>query len=158
MGTPKSLLRHPDCKSHLADMGPDSTFQRFIPETVLSFDDPERVERVVLCSGKVYYDLLKHRTDNNIDNVAIGRVEQISPFPFDGVREMAEQYPNAEIVWCQEEPRNMGAWSYVNPRIETALRHSSSHSEARPRYVGRKPCASVASGDKKVHYAEQEEL
>eukprot|EP00043_Microstomoeca_roanoka_P016137 m.163883 g.163883 ORF g.163883 m.163883 type:complete len:1002 (+) comp16396_c8_seq1:253-3258(+) len=159
MMTPKSLLRHPLCKSSLSEMGPGTRFRRFIPEQdsqVLS--EPEKIRRLVLCSGKVYYDLLQYRQEHGITDVAIGRVEQISPFPFDLVHRHADNFPNAEIVWCQEEPKNMGAWFYVQPRIETALKHSTHHVGVRPRYIGRAPNASVATGDKKMHLYEQNKL
>lgn len=158
--TPKSLLRHPRCKSTLDEMSTDTRFRRLIPETEEAIlNNKENVERVVFCTGKVYYDLLQHREDNGINNVAIGRVEQISPFPFDLVKRMCEDYPNAkEVVWCQEEPKNMGAWTYVMPRIETALRHTEGFAGIRPMYVGRPPSASVATGDKKAHAKEQSTL
>lgn len=158
MMTPKSLLRHPQCKSTLEEMGPGTRFRRFIPEEDEKVLSNQNVRRLVLCSGKVYYDLLAHREENNITDVAIGRVEQISPFPFDLVHRHADDFPNAEIVWCQEEPKNMGAWSYVNPRIETALSKSTHHSGRRAKFVGRLPNASVATGDKKIHVREQTSL
>ncbi|EGD77803.1 2-oxoglutarate dehydrogenase [Salpingoeca rosetta] len=158
MMTPKSLLRHPLCKSSFEEMKPNTRFRRFIPEEDDNVLANQNIRRLVLCSGKVYYDLLQHREENNITDVAIGRVEQISPFPFDLVHKHADDFPNAEIVWCQEEPRNMGAWTYVRPRIETALSKSTHHAGDRPRYIGRTPSASVATGDKKTHHDEQVKL
>jgi 2-oxoglutarate dehydrogenase E1 component len=90
-----------------------------------------------------------------MNDVAIVRVEQLSPFPFDIVRDQADHYPNATIVWAQEEPVNMGAWSYVEPRLETALKHSTHHTSKRPVFSGRDPTGAVATGNKKQH--EQEE-
>ena len=104
--------------------------------------------------AQVYYDLLKARTDAKLDNIAIARVEQISPFPFDLVKRQADDFPEAEIVWCQEEPRNMGAWNYVDPRLKTALQQSSNHASAHVRYVGRPPAAATATGDKVQHKKE----
>merc|ERR1719162_2624937 len=94
------------------------------------------------------YDMIKLRDEQGIDDVAIARVEQISPFPFDLVHRHADEFPNAEVVWCQEEPKNQGSWSYVRRRIETALGKSDNHAGARPRFVGRPASASTATGDK----------
>lgn len=160
--TPKSLLRHPDAQSTLEEMGPNTRFLRVIPETDRSIClDPEpnpAVKRVVFCQGKVYYDLMAERTKGKLQHVAIARVEQISPFPFDLVHRQADNFPNAEIVWVQEEPRNMGAWQYVDPRLETALSKTKHHHGSRARYIGRPASAATATGDKKQHAAEQKAL
>eukprot|EP00053_Salpingoeca_punica_P017517 m.168912 g.168912 ORF g.168912 m.168912 type:complete len:978 (-) comp17227_c0_seq1:240-3173(-) len=162
MMTPKSLLRHPLVKSNLADMQLGTRFLRFIPETDPTiFTDPKpnpSVRRLVLCSGKVYYDLLEKRQKSKITDVAIGRIEQISPFPYDLVHRHADNFPNAEIMWCQEEPRNMGAWTYVAPRIETALSKSIHHANASVKYAGRRLSGSTATGDKYMHGDEQAAL
>lgn len=164
MMTPKSLLRHPRARSHLADIAPGSHFRRVIPETDPAIFSGSHgvpnpaVTRLVLCSGKVYYDLVEAREKLSEHGVAIARVEQIAPFPYDLVAQHADDFPNAEIVWCQEEPKNMGSWGYVRPRIETALKHSKNHNGARARYVGRVASAATAAGDKKQHYAEQHDL
>lgn len=110
-------------------------------------------------TGKVYYELAQEREKRGIKDVAIARVEQISPFPYDLIDRHAADFPNADIVWCQEEPKNMGAWTYVRPRIETALKASEGkHNVTRPIYVGRPTSASTATGGKKEHVAEQEGL
>ena len=106
-------------------------------------------------AGKVYFDLLAARTEKGVTDVAISRVEQISPFPFDAVKEEVEKYPNAEVVWCQEEPKNAGAWTYVRPRIATAARDVR---PLTPGYAGRKPAASTATGYGSWHAKEVEEL
>jgi 2-oxoglutarate dehydrogenase E1 component len=142
------------CKSSLADMAEGSRFKRLIPE-VATLRPDEKINKVIFCTGQVYYALARSREANKIDDIAIVRVEQISPFPFDLVRDQAERYPNASIVWAQEEPMNMGAWTYVEPRIETALRHSENHKTKRPAYAGRDPTGAVATGNKKMH--EQQE-
>jgi len=113
------------------------------------------VRKLVLCSGKVYYDLIAERSRRAIDDVAIGRLEQISPFPHDYLQAEARKYPNAQIVWCQEESKNAGAWSYVKPRIETAMRAAR---KVNPSYAGRKPAAATATGSPAVHAVEQAEL
>ena len=125
IATPKSLLRHKSAVSSLSDMAEGSFFQRVIPDTLpalASSAGAKKVRKVVFCTGKVYYDLAKHRADSNIHDVALVRVEQIAPFPFDLVAEQIKRYPNASVTWAQEEPRNMGAWTYVAPRIMTATR------------------------------------
>ena len=109
--------------------------------------DPLEVRRVVLCSGKVYYDLQRARALNQIGDVVIVRVEQLCLFPFDLVKEEVDHYPNAELLWCQEEHKNMGGWGYVRPRIETAT-------GKRARYTGRATAASTATGFKYTHINE----
>ena len=120
--TPKSLLRHPEAKSSFDDMLDSAEFQRVIPEGGVASSQPESVRKVLFCSGKVYYDLKKAREERGLDNsVAISRVEQICPFPFDLVRNEISKYPNADLVWVQEEHKNMGAWSFIQPRFQTAM-------------------------------------
>jgi 2-oxoglutarate dehydrogenase E1 component len=110
------------------------------------------VKRAVLCSGKVYYDLVAHRKEQEIENVAIIRVEQLYPFHGEMLQAILGQFPNLErVVWCQEEPKNMGAWTYVAPQIESTL-------GAWPIYAGRKPGSSPAAGSKAIHYREQKAL
>ncbi|KAJ1971381.1 2-oxoglutarate dehydrogenase E1 component [Dimargaris xerosporica] len=152
----KSLLRHPLARSTLDEMVGNTHFQQYIPDPhPESLVAPEQVERHILCSGQVYYALLRARDLNKIDNVAISRVEQISPFPYDQVKEHCDKYPNAEIVWCQEEPMNFGAWSYLEPRITTCLGQTQHHQGKSPRYAGRDPNAAVATGLKKQHYLQE---
>ncbi|XP_015124191.1 2-oxoglutarate dehydrogenase, mitochondrial isoform X2 [Diachasma alloeum] len=120
--TPKSLLRHPEARSSFDVMTEDTQFLRVIPEEGPAAQNPSSVKRLIFCSGKVYYDLTKARTERSMnDKVAIARVEQISPFPYDLIKREVEKYPNAEIMWTQEEAKNQGAWSYVQPRFVTAL-------------------------------------
>ncbi|XP_057325100.1 2-oxoglutarate dehydrogenase complex component E1 isoform X3 [Microplitis mediator] len=120
--TPKSLLRHPEARSSFDVMTEDTHFLRIIPEDGAAAKNPSSVKRVLFCSGKVFYDLKKARSERGLDDkVAITRVEQISPFPYDLVKQEAAKYPNAELVWAQEEAKNQGAWTYVQPRFSTAL-------------------------------------
>jgi 2-oxoglutarate dehydrogenase E1 component len=154
--TPKSLLRHKDCISRLEDMGPGTSFHRVLAESeALAADD--RVRRVVLCSGKVYYDLLAERRNRKIDDVAIVRVEQLYPFPFTALAKELRRYRQADVVWCQEEPENMGAWHFADRRIERVLGDLEMKSK-RPIYVGRREAASPATGSLKTHLKEQAEL
>jgi 2-oxoglutarate dehydrogenase E1 component len=151
--TPKSLLRHKECVSTLADFGPGTSFKRILAETDPLTDDI-KVRRVILCSGKVYFDLMAERRKRKIDDIAILRIEQLYPFPFSRLGVRLSQYPNAEVVWCQEEPENMGAWYFVDRRIERAL----SGTNARPIYIGRPEAASPATGSARTHVKEQADL
>ncbi|XP_070163970.1 2-oxoglutarate dehydrogenase complex component E1 isoform X2 [Polyergus mexicanus] len=120
--TPKSLLRHPEAKSSFDLMLEDTQFLRVIPEEGTAAQSPNNVKKLLFCSGKVYYDLKKARAERQLDDkIAIARMEQISPFPYDLVKKEAAKYPNAELLWSQEEHKNQGAWTYVQPRFHTAL-------------------------------------
>lgn len=152
---PKHLLRLRQASSKMEDMAEGTQFHRLLPEaTPEQLVKDDAVKRVVFCSGKIYYELAAEREAKGVDNVAIVRVEQIAPFPFDKVAEQAAKYSNAEIVWAQEEPHNMGFWTYVAPRIETALAKINGD-DRRPRYVGRSPAAAPATGYHAVHQIEQ---
>ncbi|NBX03193.1 MAG: 2-oxoglutarate dehydrogenase E1 component [Alphaproteobacteria bacterium] len=150
--TPKSLLRHKLAISSLKDFAPGTHFQRIIPETEkLQKDD--KIRRVVICSGKVYYDLFEARAEAKQDDVAIIRMEQYYPFPARELKAELTKYKNAEVVWCQEEPRNMGAWGFVRERIEDVM--ESLGRTDRARYAGRAEAASPAAGYLKIHQKEQ---
>ena len=160
--TPKSLLRHKRCVSRLADMGPNTTFHRVLWDDLeLAGDDslapPEKIRRVVLCSGKVYYDLLEAREEMQRKNVYLMRLEQLYPFPKRPLMKELARFPNAEIYWCQEEPQNMGAWWFAMPRVELVLKKIG-HKCKRPRYFGRPESASTATGSLAVHRREQDKL
>ncbi|MBX2886889.1 MAG: 2-oxoglutarate dehydrogenase E1 component, partial [Granulosicoccus sp.] len=150
--SPKSLLRHRLATSTLEDLA-EGSFKPVIGE----IDDLDKsgVERLVLCSGKVYYDLLEARRTANIDKVALVRLEQLYPFPYDDMTLAVRQFPNAKsIVWCQEEPRNQGAWRSNRHRIERVLPDTVKSVE----FVGRSPSASPASGYMNQHLIEQKRL
>jgi 2-oxoglutarate dehydrogenase E1 component len=148
--TPKSLLRHKRAISTLADMGAGSSFHRCLDD--LGQVDDAKVKRLVFCSGKVYYDLADERDAQKRQDVYLLRVEQLYPFPGDAVTDYAARFPNLEtIVWCQEEPKNAGAWSFVEPLIEEALGR-------RATYAGRAAAASTATGLARRHAAEQAKL
>ena len=115
--TPKSLLRHKACVSDLADMGPGTTFHRLLDERDTKVNHG-KAKQIVLCSGKVYYDLAAARDEASAWDIEILRVEQLYPFPSKAVREILEKTPKASIVWCQEEPKNMGGWTFVRDFIE----------------------------------------
>jgi len=154
--TPKSLLRAPEVASKLADMGPGTTFHRVFEETDELVPD-DQVRRVVLSSGKIYYDLLKARRERKIADVALLRVEQLYPFAFNVLGKTVARYRNAEFVWCQEEPENMGAWTFVDRRIEQVLAGLDIKAK-RPRYVGRAASAATATGLYSRFAAEQKKL
>jgi 2-oxoglutarate dehydrogenase E1 component len=158
--TPKSLLRHKRVVSTLADFGPGTTFHRVLwdhaqnglSEKVKLVPDAQ-IERVVLCSGKVYYDLFEERENRGINTIYLMRIEQLYPFPARALIQELSRFPNAEIVWCQEEPKNQGAWSFVEANIEWVLDHIGADCR-RPRYVGRPASASTAAGLMSKHNAE----
>lgn len=154
--TPKSLLRHKLCTSTFKDMDKGTHFLRLIPEHVKLADD-SKIRRVVLTSGKVYYDLLEAREKQGVKDVAIVRIEQYYPFPASELAAELKRYKNAEVMWVQEEPKNMGAWTFVRSYIEEALDSLKRGSE-RVRYAGRKMAASPATGYLKIHEQEQAQL
>ena len=154
--TPKSLLRHKACVSSLDDMGPGTTFHRVLDERDTKVKSG-KAKRIVMCSGKVYYDLAAARDEANLWDVEIIRVEQLYPFPSRAVTEVLEQTPNATIVWCQEEPRNMGGWTFVRDFIEEAMQTAGAKQQ-RLIYAGRDAAASPATGTLGRHKREQAHL
>jgi 2-oxoglutarate dehydrogenase E1 component len=156
--TPKSLLRNKLCVSSLKDMSETSTFLNIIPETSSTMVEDRKIRRVVLCNGKVYYDLLAARDERKITDIAIVRLEQFYPFPTKYLGIELARYAKAEqIVWCQEEPQNMGGWTFVDRRIEQTLAEVK-HRVSRPTYVGRAEAAATATGSLKRHNKQQAEL
>jgi 2-oxoglutarate dehydrogenase E1 component len=131
-----------------------------VEEVIPAETDPADTTRHILCSGKVYYDLVKTlEDDDRRDEIAITRLEQFYPFPEADIRAELERYADAdETVWVQEEPRNMGAWTFVESRLDTLLDDVHGHCEQRIQYVGRPASASPATGSAKVHDREQELL
>ena len=156
VATPKSLLRAPEVFARLGEMGPGTSFRRVIPEGQKIVPD-DTVRRVVLCSGKVYFDLAKARAESGEDRVALVRLEQLYPFPFSALGKLLRRYRNAEVAWCQEEPRNMGAWNFVDRRIEQVL-SGLDVAAKRPRFAGRSEAASPATGLFNEHVREQARL
>jgi 2-oxoglutarate dehydrogenase E1 component len=153
---PKSLLRHKLAVSPLSEFAEDTRFKHVIPE-IDAIAPPEDVRRVTICSGKVYYDLLQERRLKDIKDIALVRLEQIYPFPEISLGRVLAPYRNADVVWCQEEPENMGAWSFVDRRIEKVLLQLDMKVR-RPVYVGRDAAASPATGLAKTHMAQQARL
>ncbi|CAL9111680.1 unnamed protein product [Musa acuminata var. zebrina] len=166
--SPKNLLRHKDCKSNLSEFddleghpGFDmqgTRFKRLVKDQNNHKEVEEGINRLILCSGKVYYELHEERKKLDRKDVAICRVEQLCPFPYDLIRRELKRYPNAEIVWCQEEPMNMGAYGYITPRLYTTMRMLGRGTFEDIKYVGRAPSAATATGFYSVHVQEQTEL
>jgi len=162
--TPKSLLRHKRVVSDLAAMGPDTTFHRVLwddaqsaPASATKLAADGKIRRVIVCSGKVYNDLYEAREAAGITDVYLMRLEQLYPFPARALIGELARFPAAELVWVQEEPKNMGAWSFIEPNIAWVLQHIPA-STARPRYVGRPASAATATGIAAKHHQEQQAL
>ncbi len=161
--TPKSLLRHKRCVSRLADMAEGSSFHRVLWDDAemggseLKLRPDEEINRVVLSSGKVYYDLLEKRDAEGRDDVYLMRLEQFYPFPALSLTRELARFKNADVIWCQEEPKNQGGWFFVEPNIEWVLGRIGAKT-GRPVYAGRPASASPATGLASQHKAEQEAL
>ncbi|MBY0281243.1 MAG: 2-oxoglutarate dehydrogenase E1 component [Alphaproteobacteria bacterium] len=150
--TPKSLLRHKLAVSPLEDLATGTYFKKILPDTQIVSDS---TRRVVLCSGKVYYDLLQRREEMKDKGTALIRIEQLYPFPTEELIKALEPYKNADIVWCQEEPKNMGAWSFIRSHLERVLNYASPKKHSIPFYVGRLAASSPATGFAQKHQSEQ---
>jgi 2-oxoglutarate dehydrogenase E1 component len=157
--TPKSLLRHKRVVSSLAEMADGSSFHRVLwddaqakPGSTVALAPDDRIQRVVLCSGKVYYDLFEEREKRGADGIQLLRLEQLYPFPDKALAHELARFPGAEVVWCQEEPENQGAWTFVAPRIRATIERLGARKPLR--YVGRPASASTAAGLMSQHLAE----
>lgn len=150
--TPKSLLRHKLAVSSFKDMGENTHFQSVIGDNITN------AKRVVLCSGKIYYDLEEARKSKNIKDVSIVRLEQFYPFPENALANELKKFKDVPCIWCQEEPENMGAWTFLDRKIEAVLKTIGNTKHARPYYVGRKEAASPATGIPGKHEKEQNAL
>ena len=162
--TPKSLLRHKKVKSDIADFGPDSSFHRLlwdnaerVADSPIKLVPDSEIRRVVLCSGKVYYDLEAERETRGTSDVYLLRMEQLYPFPARALIQELGRFKDAEIVWCQEEPKNMGAWSFVDPNLAWVLDHIDAK-HRRARYAGRPSSAATATGLMSKHVRELKAL
>lgn len=161
--TPKSLLRNKLAVSKAADFLKGSSFHRILHDCAenglsqITLKPDNQIKRLILCSGKVYYDLFKVREENGIDDVYILRFEQFYPFPSSAAIKELKRFKNAEIVWCQEEPKNQGAWSFMEPNIEWVLNHIKAKNK-RAVYVGRPASASPATGSASQHRSQQDGL
>lgn len=154
----KQLLRHPLARSQLSEFT-EGGFQWIIEDVELgkSIGTKEEIKRVVLLSGQVYTALHKKRESIQDKTTAFIKIEQLHPFPYAQLRDALNSYPNLQdIVWCQEEPLNMGGWAYAQPRLETTLKETDKYKDLTVRYAGRNPSGSVAAGSKALHTAEEE--
>ena len=154
--TPKSLLRNKMCVSKLSDMAEQTAFRRVIKDPNINLKD-KNIKKVVICSGKVFYNLYEEREKRKLENIKILRLEQIYPFPHRTLKEELSKTPDAEVVWCQEEPKNMGSWFFVDRKIEDVLM-SYKGKFLRPTYAGREEAASPATGSLSRHNKEQADL
>ena len=158
--TPKSLLRHKRAVSTLADLAEGSTFHRLLwddaqmqPDAGIRLVSDDKIRRVIMCTGKVYYDLFEEREKRGIDDVYLLRVEQLYPFPTKALVTELSRFKDADIVWCQEEPKNMGSWTFIQPYVEWVLNQIGARAD-RPRYVGRAAAAATATGLMSKHLAQ----
>jgi 2-oxoglutarate dehydrogenase E1 component len=158
--TPKSLLRHKRAVSTLAELSAESSFHRLLwddaqqlPDQTVKLTRDSKIRRVVLCTGKVYYDLYEEREKRGINDVYLLRVEQLYPFPAKALINELSRFRGAEMVWCQEEPKNMGAWAFIDPYLEWVLAHIDAKHQ-RVRYAGRPAAASPATGLMSKHLAQ----
>ncbi|KAB0677593.1 2-oxoglutarate dehydrogenase E1 component [Aureimonas leprariae] len=158
--TPKSLLRHKRAVSDLSEMAGETSFHRLLwddaemrKDSAVKLVKDGKMRRVVMCSGKVYYDLYEEREKRGIDDVYLLRLEQLYPFPAKALIGELSRFKGAEMVWCQEEPKNMGAWSFIDPYLEWVLDHIGAD-KRRVRYAGRAAAASPAAGTMSKHQAQ----
>ena len=150
--TPKSLLRHKRAVSRLDEMGPTTSFHRLLwddaqalPDQTIKLVSDDKIRRVVMCSGKVYFDLYEEREKRGVNDVYLLRVEQLYPVPMKALLAELSRFKQAEMVWCQEEPRNMGAWHFIEPYLEWVLNQANA-TQKRARYAGRPQAAATAVG------------
>jgi 2-oxoglutarate dehydrogenase E1 component len=162
--TPKSLLRHKRAVSRLEEMAAGTTFHRLLWDDAqmlsgekIKLVPDDKIRRVVMCTGKIYYDLYEEREKRGLDDVYLLRVEQLYPFPSKALLQELSRFKQAEMVWCQEEPRNMGAWFFVDTFIEWVLNQLSAK-HRRPRYAGRPAAAATATGLLSKHQAQLKQL
>jgi 2-oxoglutarate dehydrogenase E1 component len=162
--TPKSLLRHKRAVSRLEELAKGTTFHRILyddaqmhPDDKTRLVPDDQIRRIVLCSGKVYYDLYEEREKRGLNDVYLMRVEQLYPVPLKALVAELSRFKGAEVVWCQEEPRNMGAWHFIEPYLEWVLNQAGGKSR-RPRYAGRAASAATASGLMSKHLAQLKAL
>ena len=162
--TPKSLLRHKRCVSNLEDFTNKNSFHRILEDhaylensKLVKLKKDNKIKKVVMCSGKIYFDLIEAREKVKNDRVVFLRIEQLYPFPVKQLGKQLKRYDNAKFYWCQEEPMNMGAWNTARHYIDRTLEIIRVKGE-NVRYVGRNAAASPATGNLNKHLAEQKEI
>ena len=163
--TPKSLLRNKRCVSNIEDFTKKNSFHRVLPDLseiknygLIKLRKDKKIEKVIMCSGKIYFDLVEAREKIKNDNVYIVRIEQLYPFPVKTLAQELKRFrKKAKFYWCQEEPQNMGAWNSARNYIQWTLDHIKAENRD-VNYIGRKPAASPATGYLKKHLAQQKEI
>ena len=162
--TPKSLLRHKRCISNLSQFLPKSSFHRVLEDdayskenNLINLKNDKKIKKVIMCSGKIYYDLIEAREKIKNNEVVFVRLEQLYPFPAKTLANVLKRYTKAEFIWCQEEPKNMGAWNTMRNYIERTL-EMINFKDINVKYVGRKASSSTATGNANKHLAEQKEI
>ena len=163
--TPKSLLRYKKCFSNISEFSKKSTFHRVLEDDAYSKVNnllelkkrDDQIKKVVMCSGKVYYDLIEAREKYKNNKVTFVRIEQLYPFPAKTLANILKRYTKASFFWCQEEPKNMGAWNTVRNYIERTL-EMINFKDINVKYVGRKASSSTATGNANKHLAQQKEI
>ena len=162
--TPKSLLRNKRCISNLKDFTKKNSFHRILEDHAYESDNnliklqkDKKISKVVICSGKIYFDLVEAREKAKNDQVVFIRLEQLYPFPAKTLATLLKRYANADFIWCQEEPKNMGAWNTVRNYIDRTLEISRNKNN-NVKFVGRKPSSSTATGNLNKHVAQQREI
>ena len=163
--TPKSLLRHKKCVSNIVEFSKKSTFHRVLEDDAYSKVNnllelkkrDDKIKKVVMCSGKIYFDLIEAREKYKNDGVTFVRIEQLYPFPAKTLANILKRYTNAKFIWCQEEPKNMGAWNTVRNYIDRTL-EIVNFGDKSVKYVGRKASSSTATGNLNKHLAQQKEI
>ena len=162
--TPKSLLRHKKCVSSINEFTTKSTFHRVLDDDafnknsgLIKLKKENEIKKVVMCSGKIYYDLLEAREKLENSDVVFIRIEQLYPFPAKTLARLLKKYEKAEFIWCQEEPKNMGAWNTMRNYIDRTL-EIIHFTKDKVKYVGRKASSSTATGNLNKHLAQQKEI
>ena len=158
------MLRHKKCLSNLNEFTTKSSFHRVLNDDaydksngLIKLKDNSEIEKVVMCSGKIYYDLLESREIEKNNRVTFIRIEQLYPFPAKTLANLLKKYEKAKFIWCQEEPKNMGAWNTVRNYIDRTL-EIIYFTKDKVKYVGRKASSSTATGNLNKHLAEQKEI
>ena len=162
--TPKSLLRHKKCVSSIEDFSKKNSFHRVLEDhayiknsKMIELKKDNKIKRVVMCSGKIYFDLLEAREKSKNDTLVIVRIEQLYPFPAKTLAKILKRYENADYIWCQEEPKNMGAWNTVRHYIDRTL-EIIEFKKTNVKYIGRNASSTTATGNYNKHLAEQKKI
>jgi 2-oxoglutarate dehydrogenase E1 component len=153
--TPKSTLRHKGNTSPLEDFVNGSSFHRVLRKPITK-DEKSKINRVVLCSGKIYFVLQDHINELALENIHIIRLEQLYPFPYEALEEEIVDFKNCEMIWCQEEPRNMGAWQFIQERVQSVLQRVVGNDTLH--FIGRRAAASPATGVFDRHLSNQQNI